>query len=271
VIDLEILFEDNHLLAVNKPAGLLSQGDRSGEPSQVDVVTHDLKHRYAKPGRVYVGLLHRLDRPASGVMLLAKTSKAATRLSEQFRARTIAKIYWAIVAGSPSAEAGIWSDVLAKDSRTNRSGIRRSDAPVGQVRGPDVPVGQSRKKGDTRHFSRAVDKTASVEFRTLERWKRCSKLELRPLTGRSHQLRVQLGSRGLPILGDIKYGSKQRLNALDGRTRIALHARQITFAHPTHRQAITVVAPLHEDWPELLPGWPAADFGTSIRADGPRG
>ena len=104
MIELEVLYEDNHCLAVNKPAGLLSQGDRSGEPSLVDVAAHYLKTRYAKPGNVYVGLLHRLDRPASGVMLLAKTGKAAARLSEQFRARTIAKLYWAIVAGSPTGD-----------------------------------------------------------------------------------------------------------------------------------------------------------------------
>jgi 23S rRNA pseudouridine1911/1915/1917 synthase len=255
VIDLEILFEDNHLLAVNKPAGLLSQGDRTGEPSLVDVATHYLKDRYAKPGNVYVGLLHRLDRPASGVMLLAKTSKAALRLSEQFRAGTIAKIYWAIVTGSPQDDDGTWTDVLAKDSQTNRSGVRK----------PDAPLGDSGKKGDAHHSSRGAGKDASVDFRVLERWKRFSRLELRPLTGRSHQLRVQLASRGLPILGDIKYGAKQRLIALDGRTRIALHARQITFTHPTLREPITVLAPVHGDWPESLPGWPGPDFANRRR------
>ena len=222
MIDLEILFEDNHLLAVNKPAGLLSQGDRSGEPSLVDVATHYLKVRYAKPGNVFVGLLHRLDRPASGVMLLAKTGKAALRLSEQFRAGAIAKVYWAIVAGSPSDDSGTWSDVLIKDSETNRSSIRMSD----------TPVGHSGKKSDARHSGQAAGKEASVEFRVLERWKRCSKLELRPLTGRSHQLRVQLASRGLPILGDVKYGARQRL----------MRARR-TNAHCPSRAADHIRAP----------------------------
>jgi 23S rRNA pseudouridine1911/1915/1917 synthase len=247
VIDLEILFEDNHLLAVNKPAGLLSQGDRSGEPSLVDAATHYLKTRYAKPGRVYVGLLHRLDRPASGVMLLAKTGKAASRLSAQFRSRSIAKTYWAIVEGFPTDDSGAWSDVLAKNSRINRT--RVSSSGVG---GADVPAVQPSERGAARHSSAEAGKDASVEFRVLERWTRGSKLELRPLSGRSHQLRVQLSSRGLPILGDVKYGARQRLNALDGRMRIALHARQITFAHPTRREEISVLAPLPDDWPEQI-------------------
>jgi 23S rRNA pseudouridine1911/1915/1917 synthase len=224
MIALEVLYEDNHCLAVNKPAGLLSQGDRSGETSLVDVATHYLKTRYEKRGNVFVGLLHRLDRPASGVMLLAKTGKAAARLSEQFRARTISKLYWAIVAGTPSADAGVGTDVLTKDSRVNR-------ASAG---------GEGDRAG----------KEASVAFRILNRWPFRSKLELEPHSGRSHQLRVQLASRGVPILGDIKYGSKVRLKALDGRLRIALHARQITFTHPTRREAITVVAQVPADWPE---------------------
>src|SRR5271166_3534011 len=122
-MNLDVLFEDNHCLAVNKPAGLLSQGDASGEPSLVDLSTHYLKTRYAKPGNVYLGLLHRLDRPTSGVVLLAKTSKAAGRLSAQFRAGTISKVYWAIVEGLPRDREGEWIDRLGKDSRTNRAGV----------------------------------------------------------------------------------------------------------------------------------------------------
>ena len=104
--ELEVLFEDNHCLVVNKPAGLLSQGDRSGNPSVVDVAAHYLKTRYAKPGNVFVGLLHRLDQPVSGLILLAKTGKAAVRLSEQFRSRSILKLYWAIVTGAPERRYG---------------------------------------------------------------------------------------------------------------------------------------------------------------------
>jgi 23S rRNA pseudouridine1911/1915/1917 synthase len=224
-MNIEVLFEDNHCLAVNKPAGLLSQGDVSQEPSLVDQVAFYLKTRYAKPGNVYVGLLHRLDRPASGVVLLAKTSKAAGRLSDQFRTGTIAKVYWAIVEGSPPEDEGEWVDVLEKNSRLNRTGA----VPKGSVSGKEARVG----------------------FRVVERWARTSKLELRPTTGRSHQLRVQLATRGLPILGDGKYGATTRIKALDGHLRIALHALRVTFTHPTRREAISVDAPVQEDWPEL--------------------
>jgi 23S rRNA pseudouridine1911/1915/1917 synthase len=245
MIELDVLFEDNHCLVVNKPAGLLSQGDRSGAPSLVDVAATYLKTRYAKPGNVYVGLLHRLDRPASGVMVLAKTGKAAERLSEQFRAGTIAKVYWAIVAGFPAEDSGTWTDVLAKDSGQNRTRVLASGESGG--------------------------KSASVDFRVLLRFTQGSKLELLPLSGRSHQLRVQLASRGFPILGDIKYGSGIRLNAADSGARIALHARQITFTHPTRREAITIAAPVPEDWPESLPGWPEAGFLAGRPRRGRRG
>ena len=122
-MNLDVLFEDNHCLAVNKPAGLLSQGDASGDPSLVDLATHYLKSRYKKPGNVYLGLLHRLDRPTSGVVLLAKTSKAAGRLSAQFRQGTISKVYWAIVEGKCREQEGEWVDLLEKDAQQNRSGV----------------------------------------------------------------------------------------------------------------------------------------------------
>jgi 23S rRNA pseudouridine1911/1915/1917 synthase len=224
---LEILFEDNHCLAVNKPAGLLSQGDDSGAPSLVDLVTSYLKSRYNKPGNVYVGLLHRLDRPTSGVVLLAKTSKAAGRLSAQFRSATISKLYWAIVEGQPREREGEWIDVLAKDRPQNRVAVVPEESSGG--------------------------KEARVGFRVVERWRRYAKLELMPQTGRSHQLRVQLAKRGLPILGDRKYGAKCILKAEDGHFRIALHARRLTFIHPTRQEAISVDAPAPADWPEPLP------------------
>jgi 23S rRNA pseudouridine1911/1915/1917 synthase len=232
---LERLFEDNHCLAVNKPAGLLSQADRSREPSLVDLVRQDLKTRYQKPGNVYVGLLHRLDRPTSGVVLLAKTSKAAGRLSADFRAGKIAKLYWAIVEGTLAELAGRWIDCLEKDRNANRVDV----------------VDQGRKRG----------RTASVDFEVLERWGGYTKLALRPATGRSHQLRAQLASRGLPILGDRKYGSKKSLLAEDGGLRIALHARQLTFIHPTLREAISVEAPVPADWPELSQPWRERWYG----------
>ena len=227
-MNLDVLFEDNHCLAVNKPAGLLSQGDASGDPSLVDLATLYLKTRYKKPGNVYVGLLHRLDRPTSGAVLLAKTSKAAARLSDQFRTGTIAKLYWAIVEGEACEREGEWVDLLEKDTRQNRSGIVLEDS--------------------------STSKEARVAFRVLERSRRFTKLALRPATGRSHQLRVQLAMRGLPIVGDRKYGATTQLKAEDGHFRIALHARQLTFMHPTRLEAISVDAPVPADWPELSTG-----------------
>ncbi len=223
-MNLDMLFEDNHCLAINKPAGLPSQRDDTGSESLVDVVSRYLKERYEKPGNVYVGLLHRLDQPTSGVVLIAKTSKAAGRLSAQFRAGTIAKVYWAIVEGGPGENEGEWIDRVQKDRRINRSWI----AEEGDSEGKD----------------------ACVTFRVVERWADATKVELRPRTGRSHQLRVQLARRGLPIVGDAKYGATTRIMARDGRARIALHARELTFNHPIRGEAIVVEAPVQADWPE---------------------
>lgn len=227
---LEIIHEDNHLLAVNKPAGMLTQGDETGDPSLVDLVREDLRVRYQKPGNVYVGLLHRLDRPVSGLVLLAKTSKAASRLSSQFREGRVEKVYWAIVEGSPAGDAGEWTDTLLKDEARNLVRV----VPAGTRGGQE----------------------ARLSFRVRERsgvGRNQSWLELRPITGRSHQLRVQLASRGMPIVGDLKYGARARLQALDGGARIALHARSLSFTHPTRGEAVSLDATVPADWPS--PGW----------------
>jgi 23S rRNA pseudouridine1911/1915/1917 synthase len=234
---LDVVFEDNHCLAVNKPAGLLSQGDISGDPNLVELAANYLRTRYGKPGNVYVGLLHRLDRPTSGVVLLAKTSKAASRLSAQFRAGSIIKIYWAMVEGTPQSQHGEWVDLLAKDTRQNRSAVLAEDEPAAKV--------------------------ARVSFQVLDHEKGVTKLELRPSTGRSHQLRVQLAERGMPIVGDTKYGARSRLRAADGRSRIALHARRLIFTHPTRREEIVVDAPVPADWPERSKQWRGEESGSS--------
>jgi 23S rRNA pseudouridine1911/1915/1917 synthase len=220
---IDILFEDNHCLAVNKPAGLLTQGDATGERSLVDEAGAYLKEKHAKPGNVFVGLVHRLDRPTSGVILLARTSKAAARLSQQFRDGEVEKTYWAIVEGTFPEGEGTWTDTLSKDERRN----------VVSVVAPEIPGGRD----------------AKLAFRVLERWKKTCWLELRPLTGRSHQIRVQLASRGLPVVGDRKYGAVSTLIALDGKPRVALHARGLTFSHPISRAAISLTAPVPPDWP----------------------
>jgi 23S rRNA pseudouridine1911/1915/1917 synthase len=236
-MNLDVLFEDNHCLAINKPAGLPSQGDETDSESLVDVITRYLRLRYGKTGNVYVGLLHRLDRPTSGVVLLAKTSKAAGRLSAQFREGTISKVYWAIVEGEPAENAGEWLDRLEKDRQIYRSRVLEE--------------------------RRLAGKEARVAFRVLERGERATKLELRPYTGRSHQLRAQLASRGLPILGDSKYRARTRIVASDGRGRIALHARELSFKHPTRGEAIEVVAPVPADWPELSIRVPAPRYSSN--------
>jgi 23S rRNA pseudouridine1911/1915/1917 synthase len=218
------LYEDNHCLALDKPAGLLSQGDATGDVSILDLAREDLRVRFNKPGNVFVGLVHRLDRTVSGVILLAKTSKGASRLSEQFRGRSVEKTYLAIVEGSPSDESGEWVDSLVKDSQTNT-----------------VRVVSSSVSGDR----------AALEYRVLERCGERSLIELRPTTGRGHQLRVQLASRGLPIVGDRKYGAVSSLKALDGGFRIALHAFQLSFNPPTRDQKVVVRSELPADWPSL--------------------
>ena len=220
-----ILLEDNHLLALDKPAGLLAQGDATGDRSVVDLARADLKHRHNKPGNVYVGLVHRLDRPVSGVILLAKTSKAAARLSAQFRDREVEKLYLALVEGSPEEESGAWSDSLRKDEGTNRVHV--------------VPDGS----GDL----------ATLGYRVVGRSRGLSLVELRPTTGRGHQLRVQLASRGLPIVGDRKYGARSSLPAADGGYRIALHAHGLGFNHPTRGEWVELRSPLPSDWPQSSP------------------
>jgi 23S rRNA pseudouridine1911/1915/1917 synthase len=220
---IDVLLEDNHCLALNKPAGLLTQADATGEPTLLDAARAYLKERYRKPGNVYVGLVHRLDRPVSGVVLLAKTSKAAGRLSARFREGGVEKIYWAMVEGNMQEDKGEWADVLRKDEARN----------VVEVVRPGTAGGRA----------------ARLAFRVLERGGRTTLLELKPVTGRSHQLRVQLASRGLPIAGDQKYGAKSGLKALDGGHRIALHARRLRFTHPTRPEVIEVSAPLPTDWP----------------------
>jgi 23S rRNA pseudouridine1911/1915/1917 synthase len=234
---IDILYEDNHCLAVNKPAGLLSQGDETGDPSLVSWARDYLKGRYHKPGNVYVGLVHRLDRPTSGVVLLARTSKAASRLSDQFRTGKVAKVYWAIVEGRPEQPKGQWVDILDKDRRLNRVHVIDEPAGEGQV--------------------------ARVDYRVVECGGGYSKLELRPATGRSHQLRVQLAARGLPIVGDRRYGAATDLDAEDGHRRIALHARELSFTHPTRGEVISIVAPVPADWPEPAPGWWERGSGSS--------
>ena len=216
---LEILYEDNHLLAVNKSAGILCQADASGDTTIVEAARAYLKAKYDKPGNVFIGLVHRLDRPVAGALVLARTSKAAARLSEAFRNGRIEKIYRAVVAGSPPALQGRLTHYLKKISREHRSRVTTPEAPGA--------------------------KRATLDYRVIERRGETSLIEVALQTGRSHQIRVQLAAEGCPILGDLKYGAG---TALPARV-IALYAACLRFEHPTRSERLCIAAPVPEGWP----------------------
>jgi 23S rRNA pseudouridine1911/1915/1917 synthase len=213
--ELRRLYEDNHCLAVFKPAGLLTVGDRTGDLSLVELVRDDLKKRYRKPGNVFVGVVHRLDRPVAGVVLFARTSKAASRLSEQFRTHRVQKIYQALVEGRMQKSQGELVDRLVKDHTKN------------VVRAVTTTSPESRE--------------SSLSFRRLATLGDVTLLEIEPRTGRSHQIRVQLAAAGHPIVGDRKYGSKRPFP--DG---IALRAVRLVFEHPVLKREVAVEAEV--DW-----------------------
>jgi 23S rRNA pseudouridine1911/1915/1917 synthase len=214
---LRVLYEDNHCLAVYKPAGLLTVGDRTGDVSLVDLARDDLRKRFQKPGNVFIGVVHRLDRPVSGVVLFARTSKAAGRLSEQFRKGRVEKVYEALVEGR-AAKDGVLIDQLVKDRQSNI--VRTVTKATAQTR-------ESR-----------------LAFRRLKAYRETTLLEIRPQTGRSHQIRVQLATAGHPIVGDRKYGSKRPFPG-----GIALKAVRLTFEHPVRKIPVIVEAP--PEWPPV--------------------
>jgi 23S rRNA pseudouridine1911/1915/1917 synthase len=225
---LTILYEDNHCLAVAKPAALLTQGVPAGIPTLEAMVKAYLKERYHKAGNVYLGIPHRLDRPVSGVVLFARNSKAARRLAEQFQQHTVTKIYWAIVEGDVQPEAGVWEDWLRKVAEESRS--ERVDL-------------------ETPGAKRAV-----LTYRRLQPVPEGTLVEIQTETGRMHQIRVQAAARGWPVRGDVAYGARLPFGPVAELPRdrsIALHARRLTFLHPIRYEPITVVAPLPEAWRAL--------------------
>lgn len=214
---LDILFEDNHCVAIAKPAGCLSTHFQGDEETLDRAVKAYLKDKYQKPGNVFLGVVHRLDRLTSGVLLFARTSKAAARLSEQFRAGTIEKIYWAVIEGTLPQPAGSMEDWVKKDTNTGHV----------EVVPPHSPGARQ----------------ALMHYQIRGQHQGLSWLELRPQTGRTHQLRVQLASRDRPIVGDARYGS---LHVLENS--IALHARSLTFLHPVRYEPTTITAELPRMW-----------------------
>ena len=214
---MEILHEDNHIIVINKAAGEIVQGDKTGDKSLCDKMKAFLKEKYAKPGNVFVGLPHRLDRPVSGVVIFAKTSKALERLNEMFRVGSVKKTYWAITKerpAQPEAELECW---ILRNEKMNKS-----FAYTKEVKGA---------------------KKAQLHYRHIAASQNYNLIEVELKTGRHHQIRCQLASIGCPIKGDLKYGAK-RSNP-DGS--ISLHARYVEFIHPVSKELIQITAPLPAD------------------------
>jgi 23S rRNA pseudouridine1911/1915/1917 synthase len=219
-----ILFEDNHLIIVNKESSEIVQGDKTGDDTLCDSVKSFIKKRDSKPGNVFLGITHRLDRPTSGIVIFAKTSKALSRMNALFRNGDVNKTYWAVLGGCPDKSEDTLTDYLRRDRKQNKSFV----SPPGKM---DA-------------------KKAVLSYRILHFTGRFSLAEINLLTGRHHQIRVQFSSRGFPIKGDLKYGARRS----DPGGGIHLHARRISFVHPVNKKKIEVVAPVPLDdtlWQDL--------------------
>jgi len=210
------LYEDNHLLALNKPPGLLSQSDSTGNPDVLTRAKQYIKEKYNKPGNVYIGLVHRLDRPTSGAMVLARTSKAARRLSHTFRHRQITKRYIAIVEGELSG-SGVMEDYLIKEA--------------------------------DRAYVHQTGKLASLKWEAVKYSRNFTVVEVKLISGRAHQIRCQFSHRGYPVLGDIRYGACQVIGEHDC---IALHCARLCFQHPVQKKSMEIDATTPEYWNRFL-------------------
>lgn len=230
--NIKVLYEDNHIIAVLKPAGVLTQGDGSGDESLFDMVKDYLKKKYQKPGNVFLGLVHRLDKPVSGIVLFAKTSKGASRLSEQFRNHTIQKTYHAIVLGKPKQEKGELKEKINKISFFAEGFTNKSDEEL---------LAEIKKATKTR--------TAELSYELVKTNGEYSLIKILPKTGRFHQIRVQMAEMGNPILGDGKYGSiHSKVNVWQNRDAIALCATAISFKSATGEKQIDLEIELPAEW-----------------------
>lgn len=215
--NLQILYQDNHIIAINKRPGDIVQGDKTGDAPLSEVVKEYLKHTYDKPGNVYLGVAHRLDRPTSGIVVFAKTSKALPRLNKIFAEKEAKKTYWAIVKNLPENESGTLTHWLNRNTKQNKSYAHISEVPD--------------------------SKKAILEYKILKKLNRYYLLEIDLITGRHHQIRAQLAAIGCPIKGDLKYGF-DRSNP-DGS--IHLHARRLSFLHPVKKEPIEIIAPVPQE------------------------
>lgn len=215
-----VIYEDNHLLVVIKPVNVPTQEDESGDPDLLTLLKEDLKHRHQKPGQVFLGLVHRLDRPAGGVMVFARTSKSAGRLSDQIRTHLMKKHYYAVVHGRPDTNFGSLQHYLIKDSATNT--VKTASA----------------------HNKEA--KEARLNYQVIGQHERFSLVRIDLLTGRPHQIRVQMSSIGCPLFGDQKYGA----NVNKPGQQLALWSTMLSFTHPTSKETLTFNAlpPIDNPW-----------------------
>jgi len=208
---LEVLYEDNHLIAVNKKSGDIVQGDKTGDAPLSDFVKVYIKKKYNKPGEVFLGTIHRLDRPTSGVVLYSRTSKALSRMNEQFREKQVQKTYWAVVENCPPTKEGTLENYLQKNQKQNKSYVTKN------------------KEG----------KHAILDYKLLRKLDNFFHLEIKPKTGRHHQIRVQLATIGCIIKGDLKYGAKRS----NKDASIHLLAQKLEFVHPVTKEDIRIIAP----------------------------
>jgi len=210
----EVIYEDNHLIAVNKAAGLLVQTDDKGTPALEDMIKDYIKEKYQKEGAAFCGVIHRIDRPVSGLVLLARTSKALIRMNEQFSEREIQKTYWAIVGEPPQEMEGKLIHWIEKDDDKN------------MVRAYNKAKGKA--------------KIAELDYKIIGRIGKNTLLEVKPYSGRPHQIRVQLAKMGCPIVGDVKYG----FSLPNHDKSICLHARRLDFLHPVRKEPVHLEASL---------------------------
>ena len=222
--NLQVLFEDNHIIAINKRVGDIVQGDKTGDKPLSDVVKEYLQDKYNKPGAAFLGVVHRLDRPTSGLVLFAKTSKALTRLNELFKNRDTQKTYWAVVKNRPAASSGQLVHFLKRNEKNNTSRAHIKEVPE--------------------------SKLAKLDYKIVQELTNYFVLEIDLHTGRHHQIRAQLAAINSPIKGDLKYGF-DRSNSDGG---IHLHARNLKFVHPVTKLPITITAPAPNDviWNNVL-------------------
>ncbi len=211
--NLQVLFEDNHIIVVNKRPGDIVQGDKTGDKPLSEVVKLYLKEKYNKPGNVYLGVVHRLDRPTSGIVLFAKTSKALPRLNKLFQKKEAQKTYWAIVKNAPPKKSDTLVHFLKRNQKQNKSYAHIKEVPD--------------------------SKKAILEYRIVKKLDNYSLLEINLHTGRHHQIRSQLSAIGSPIKGDLKYG----FNRSNKDASIHLHARELKFIHPVKKEEVHIIAP----------------------------